>query len=433
MNINTLINIALLPVTALIVLLDLDGEHHTIMGLYILGMNLIAVYRSRKSLYIMSVCAMITYSHYCIIFKYFITDYSKLSGFHAPHGDISITGIIILCLFSYGLLVAVPKLDDDAPRVRLITEDCRDNPYIVAALVVLILYCIFIAYTPPPKGVALLARPNGWFRNVDKFLIILFFYSGNRKIFKWIGTLLAVIFCARSFIGGERADALVVIIDTYLSLYAKKVKMRALVIPAMLLLMLFQGIITYRGRLFYMDNVAWAIAEATLENKFIIDTPLGGYLSACSFMQAANFANWETRLSFFGEWITSMFALPQTLGGSTNANGPLEVLAKKYAGYQGGGIFEYHFYFFFGFAGILVAVLIYYFLFIFLKRSVRSDNGFVRCLALYYAASAVNTYLYTPSGIFRAGLVFIIEYYLLDFGHKLMKGAIASFHRKPST
>ncbi len=174
MNKNTLINIALLPVMILVIFLDRYGRHHTIMSLYILGINLLAVYRSRKNLYIFVTCAMLTYCHYCIIFSYYITDYTKLIHFAYPYGDIAITGIIIMCLFSYGLLIAVPKIEDDAPPFRLITEDCRDNPYIVVAMVVFTLVCTFLVYKIPPKGeLTNPERANGWVRNIDKYLSLI--------------------------------------------------------------------------------------------------------------------------------------------------------------------------------------------------------------------------------------------------------------------
>lgn len=423
MNTNTLVNAALLPVMMLLILLDLDGGHHTLISLYILGINLLAVYRARKNLYIMLTCTMLTYMHYCIIFKYYITDYSKLNGFFAPHGDVTITMIIILCLFSYGILLAVPKIDDDAPPVKLITEDCRDNPYIVVAMIALILVCIFGTYVMPTPGGAR-TEMNGWFANVGKFLLLTLYYSGDRKIVKRIVTLLLLVYCVKYVIAGARLHAVTAMISVYLALYVKKIKMRTLILPSMLLIILFRGIVIYRTRLFYMDNVAWALAEATIEDKFIVDTPLGGWWAAQSFIHALNFDGWETRLTMFGRWLINV---PRTHEGPEAS---LTLYTQKYKSNSGGGMYEYYFYYWLGVVGLIIAILILHFVFRMMKKAVYSDSGLLRLLAIYYAGSVVVWYLYSPSGIFRAGGVMAIGYFLLDFGHRFMKGAV---HRTAKT
>ncbi|GAA0083722.1 hypothetical protein UT300007_01610 [Clostridium sp. CTA-7] len=240
-------------------------------------------------------------------------------------------------------------------------------------------------------------------RTIYEYSIIIFivvwFYSGNSKIKKYLLYSYATIYILQALIRGDRSSAFPMIIVLFI-IQNYKIKIKTLIILAICGIFASNIISVYR--------VAFSISE--LKSLYLSKYGMASFLSdtvSQSYYTAITILNVHDIIpSTMGYFINFLGGI--IMGGGFN-NADVGAISYNYLLNKGGGFYFSWFYFWFGIFGVVIGS---FFLGYLIRLFFRSRNNYIKLYKISLIAMSFRWYLYTPFVLFRS-VLFIFTILLL--------------------
>lgn len=414
-NISHIINVLAATFAFPFVLLNSQGEYNFAVSYITLAIGLISVYKVRRSWYLFTIYSCILYCNYSVIITLYLTH--NVGGLFTSYAGTQegVLGLNILCIFSVFLLVAAPKVSI-RQKIRSIVADNRSNYLLVTAIVAVLFLVMILGFKRPDvKGVR--GSPTTFYEYSTILIILGFWYSGKSTLCRGVLVFLAALFAVQNFIYGGRVTGLQLILIVIFSLYAEKLSFRRFAIPAIMLFLLMSAIGAQRARLELSADTFTDVADVLGTNHLALDTAFAAYHCSMTFLDTLNFTGWGMRLYLFVRWTLSMF-----LGGNLVSDSQLCDYTHQFFVHYNGGILPYYGYFYLSWLGIILLAVYCSFIFRLMDKAAYSDNGLMRCIAVYVTITVLRWWLYSPSAIIRGVMLMCVAYFVLDYADRAMRG-----------
>ena len=242
------------------------------------------------------------------------------------------------------------------------------------------------------------------------FCIVGMLYSGNSKLLKYMWEILILFSCLLSFAGGNRADAIPLII-ALIYFYYNNTDFRKTIIIIVMGIFSMVAIGAFRETIIQGGFDLQIIIRKIVEEKFTFDTAYWAYIPALASISVAKIIPMSEKIKLIGGQILYI------LGGGRFNEYRLEFYVKKYFNHVNGFVSPVYFYMWFGlFGAVLFAILVYYCIekttFKKKKQLEKWKRNIIQCLSVYYISSVPRWYLYDPFGLIRGGMIMTITCFL---------------------
>lgn len=407
------------------VLLNSDGEYNTAVSFVTLALNFLAVMRVRKNWYLFTIYSCILYCNYSVLITLYLTRDVMKSIFTTYAGTATgIQGLNILCAFSLLMLMAAPKIYTEGKNnIKSLIVDNRDNPFLVISLIILlILVCILGFGRPEVRGQR--GSPSAFYEYSTILVIIGFYYSGSRPIFRRALVFISAMYALQNFIYGGRVTGLQLMLIIIFSLYAEKLSFLPLAFLGAIVFILMAAIGSHRANLVLSGNVISGVISSLSKGKLALDTAFSSYHCSMTFLDTLNFTGWGQRLYLFSRWLLSM------LLGNSVSDSQLALYTSNFFAHYGGGILPYFGYFYLSLPGLVFMALYCAFIFSLINKSGASENGLIRCISVYVTTTVLRWWLYSPSQIIRGVMLVCLVWYVFDYADRAMKIYSHYIHKK---
>lgn len=251
--------------------------------------------------------------------------------------------------------------------------------------------------------------------------IVVWFYSGNSKIKKYLLYLFALLYILQSLYRGDRSSAFPMVVALVL-IHNYKLSVKSLVLLA------FGGI--FASNLVSAYRIAFSFTE--LKNIFFDKYGMTAFLSdtvSQSYYTGISIVNTHDLIP------STIFYFLNFLGGilfgGSFPNADVGAVSYNYLLNKGGGFYFSWFYFWFGFTGVILGGI---FLGIVIKKFFWSDNNYMKLYKICLIVMTFRWYLYTPFVLFRSVLfifsillliTFIVEKVTTKKSSKLLKANVS--------
>ena len=228
-------------------------------------------------------------------------------------------------------------------------------------------------------------------------LVFLFawYYSGNKSINKILLLLFGLIYILQGYYFGDRASATQILIIIALTFF-KKISTKKMLIYSVLGIITNITVSIYRK--FYDFNIV-SIINTILEKGIIMvvsDTANSAYYSSVTVIAASEVI--ENKISFFVEFIKYVF-----LGVNNPEANLVKYVKNEYFSNSMGGLLPSFFYFWFGYIGVILIAMYIVFIINYIGAK---KTDYASLFILYNIATFPRWYLYSPTNLFRGGVLF---------------------------
>lgn len=418
-----ILNTAVMFATIVGVFINNLGTNTYALSCIVLAVSVMSVVRARKDWYMFTIYSFILYCNYSVHMVFYLKYYNDSSLFMKYIGtETASLGLDIHAIFTMCMFLIIPYVKGRRQPIRSLYIENRDNPYVVIASIVLMLWVLIFNFGSLNfEGSRGGSSPIAEYSTV--FVILGAYFSGNKKPIRFALILMATLYTLKDFLMGERVAGLQLIILVLLTFYAEKLSLKKLLPPAIILLFLMRIIGDQRGYF----TLTWSTLEAVMDRfsdkKFIFDTCYAVWHASMTFLNCLDFTDWGERLNLFGR-----FLLGVLLGNNRVEFAYLGSYSIKFFQHYAGGVLPFFAYFYLGMPGILLICAWLRFIFYLMRNAPITDNGFIRCMAIYITSSVPRWYLYYPYPITRSLILMAIGYCVFDYTDRIMKSITAKIY-----
>lgn len=363
------------------------------------------VYKCWNNIYLLIMSLFILYSNYSIVVGIYYDKNLRPQYLYPQITDIDVygIGIFMILIFTMSLALLTPKIKENARQFRnhLIKKE-NLNKFLFALLWVLFNLIVVFGFSrnAGERGVS---SPIYEYNAI--VLLLLFYYSGDKKINRWMCIECIVVYSLSSIIGGSRIEALICIIIFALCFFEKPLNQGVLCVGMISGLILFSIIGAIRGNWSVLSSDGKQIVRLIFKNKFVFDTCTHAYFPMLCMVEMFKKYSLSEAIKYLFPFLGTVF-----LGQSRVVNGDLiMVTAEKYY-HNFGGVTLGFFFVWFGYLGSYVfSIFIYWFEKILIKyRANISDIKIF--IIVYFVATVPRWYLYGPWSMTRGILVCMLVF-----------------------
>lgn len=373
----------------------------------------------------MVVCSKDNFLLFVISFFMLFFNYSIVFANYSGQIDIVFTDGItprvksismnILSLFTCSLLFFVKwgKINNNAADVYL--DKHQRNDLLVIALAIALFLIYSFGFTRPIMGERGVATPIYEYSSI--LMAILFYYSGNNRLYLIVGRVLVLMFALQSLVFGGRVDAIQFLLVMFIMNYMHKMKMHIIILIMIFAFFILSLIGAVRGELLSGDFDVGNIFRNLAEGGFANDTAYYAYYCSESFVYVKDLLSADRVLQLFWDFVKYIF-----IGSKAGEDAFLPDVTQGYVSHCNGGIPPFYFYFYLGIPGILIAGLLVSF-YINLVISVRKySSGYFKIVVLWVVCSVFRWYLYTPFPLLRGVIFLSLAYWSATIFDTLSRG-----------
>lgn len=285
------------------------------------------------------------------------------------------------------------------------SKTCGINNALVGGIcTALILIIVFTNYSF--NGASQRSEGTPLFEYKILFLIIGMVYTRGKRYFKFIWEFLVIFLVAISFIGGNRADAIPIMI-AYIFFYHNNIKPRRMCIYVLLGIVTLISIGAFRQTILSGGIDVPLLFERIVHEKMTFDTAYWAYVPTMSALSLANTASFSTKIDLLVGQVLYIFA------GGRFSNNLLQIYSKKFYDHVNGFVSPAYFYFWFGMFGVLIFTLIVYW---YIKKTFcighitdRRKRIIYICMSCYFISMTPRWFLYGPYSLIRGGLLMLLS------------------------
>lgn len=418
-----IVNTAVMFATIVGIFINNLGKDTYALSCIVLAVSVMSVVRARKDWYMFTIYSFLLYCNYSVHMMFYLRYYSSPGLYMTYVGsEIGALGLDIHAIFTMCMFIVIPQVKGRRQPIRSLDVDNRDNPYVVIADIILMLWILIFAFGSLDfKGVRGGNTTFGEFSTV--FVILGAYFSGNRKSLKFALILMAVLYTLKGFLMGERVAGLQLIMIVIFTFYAEKLSLKKLLLPAIFLFLFMRIIGDQRGHFTFTMSAFEAAFDNLMESKLVFDTCFAAWHTSMTFLDCLSLTDWIERLHLFGRFLLGI------LYGSTRIEfALLGFYARQFLEHCGGGFMPFYAYFYLGMPGVLLICAWLGFLFRAMRKAYTTDNGLIRCMAIYVTCAVPRWYLYSLFNITRTLLLMSIGYCVFDYVDRTMKTIASKMH-----
>jgi len=382
----------------------------------ILSLYLCYIYRYNVGLFL--VMLFIAYTNYSITVGVYLdtsirpqTIYAQFTGEHTY-------GIGIMCIYIF--LVSLTLLS----YKNIINPRCIDcsikkkDEYneIIAVVSPLIFLAVFLMnFTINSDGTRGGSSALGEYRII--FFIIGSYYSGNRKVFKYIWTIIVLITTILIFISKNRVDSFPAIIFLITFWYPStfNVKRILTLLPFFVIMMVSLG--AFRSSSNPVGGFRpIQIVERIVNDKLTYDGAIYAYMPAMATIELSSKTALADKCTILLQHIIYIFKI----GSAGTSSVSLSSWSRQYYVHCNGFISPIYFYFWFGYVGaIIFALLVNMYKSLYLY-AMNKDILFFKdksayLLSMYFICNVARWYEYGPMPLLRGMFLFFVVICLAHF------------------
>lgn len=388
-----------------------------VIGITTVILSVVWVYQCWNNLYLLILSLFVSYSNYSIVMGIYLDTSLRPEFLYPQIQDVQVYGIGIAMMFlvMFNLVVLTPKYNNvnNLDISLLFIRKENDNKLLFFIAMALFILFMILGYQVS-FGTRGVSSPLYEYDTI--FLIIMFYFSGARKINRFLCAICCCFYVLTSLLNGTRVEALACMIILFLCLARKGIKHWVVLVGMIAGLFVFSGIGAIRGNWAILSKGASGIFTALFKNKMVFDTCTHAYFPMlCMIEQFKEFS--------FGSAVHYLFAFLATIfmGQSRVKDGDLiQVMANKYY-HNYGGVTAGFFWVWFSYIGSIVYALIIYVYEKFIANSSGNPSDYSMCMILYVVAFVPRWYLYGPWALLRGVLICIIVFSFFSMANKIFR------------
>ena len=377
---------------------------------FILFLNAIMLFKSRRNMMMFMIILVLAYSDYSILYANYLNVISTSIFTDPITSDINNSALNILLLFNCLYFLFLKWELPDAQEIKLMKPQKCDGR--IVFLMSLVLVVVFFLGFDAPEEEGLRGSPKPIYEYSLVFFIILFYYSGGNQLYVISGLVLALLFSLQNFIFGGRIYGVQFLLCAYFFVFVNRIKKKYVFMLMAVMFVMMSIIGSVRGALMEGDADVAGIMSKTLENGFSLNTAYAAYYASKTFIYAHD-------VMPVGEIGRLLWAFLKSILVGISKDDVLPNVTQKYFTHYGGGVYPIYLYFYLDLVGVILAAYILRVYSKLIKNINTISNELLQCIAVYVSCSAFRWYLYTPIGLFRAVLFLTIVYYGCLFVRKI--------------
>ncbi len=407
--------IVLLAFVVIFYFSDYNESVNRLIAIATLLLSSIWIYKCWNNIYLLIMSLFIFYSNYSVVVGIYLDSSLRPRYLYPQIDNVQIYGkgiamLLILMLFLDIFTVKKGKVNVKADRNNFIKKD-NHNSTLFFINWLLLHFIIVLGYSKNAGG---RGSASAIFEYGSILLLIMFYFSGDRKE-KRLFCIESVLFYAlTSFINGTRIEALICILLFILCFFKNGISHALLVVGMVCGLLLFSIIGTIRGNWSALLSGSVSILDTIFHNKFVFDTCTHAYFPALCMIEMFNDYSVSVSAHYFLRFIATII-----IGQSRVKDGDLiQVVASNYYHNQGGFTIGF-FYVWFSYIGSLIYGIIVRHYIKLISNISDNTEDYKMGIFFYFIASVPRWYLYGPWSMFRGVLVcfLIFEFFkILAYG-----------------
>lgn len=395
-----IIGLASIGVGLAVVCLGAPLEDATMVFYLTLVASVAIVVACRKNTVLFVISLILAYANYSACLLNTAPPYYGYDTAYA-NTDLSLQAMAVVLLFSGVLLLALPRqvnrYDDAGIWVKF---QSRYSFFIVVAICVLLVGIFFTC----SSGFAVVdgrAENNSIFEYAYIFFILGFLISGNSPTQRAMLILVACLYLAQAFFGGNRASVLATAMLLLVVYLAPRSSWKTILPLVAVGILLMQAIGYFR---FEEGNAIFRLFDAfgeTVQNGFCWDTATYAFHQSIVFLRVRAQLPTGDLLYLLRQWVLSW-----VLGNGFVPDSVLAVYCSNFYQGLGGGFLPVFGFFYLGIPGVVLMALAVAFWFRMINRISQIKSSLFTVLTLGVAVTFCRWYLYSPSPL-TSGCVYL--------------------------
>lgn len=359
--------------------------------------SIIFLFKSRKNPLVCLVAFFMFYCNYSIVMgEYIIGGNLGIPLYEVKNTHFYGLTIRILLLFISIITIFYNNKQLNLSEFKLIP---KDNVVVFSGIYLILIYIVLFGIKRTELnsyGVSI--TPLYEYSNL--LFLFAYYFSGTSKIRKSLFIILLSIFILQDFYYGGRITSLQLIFLFLLTVFIPRLSFKGILMYGLLGLFINSLVAAYRKD--YSLEIAdlFGIIPKLINGYFVFDTPVYAYYASATHVAATEIAEFNVRLSSFIEFIKSI-----VLGSNNVISNVTGYVSINYYQNIGGGIIPTHFYFWLGWLGVIVISIIFVLIF---NRLAFPKSDFQKMFFIMVILTVPRWYLYSPLGLFRGSIFFLI-------------------------
>jgi hypothetical protein len=385
---------------------DCQPLYKRIIGVAIVFVSCVLVYKSRKDRFKLITFCVILYVNITIAFSDCFTDGQRSLPYYTLVWQVyrnSIYEIIFLkALFLFLCVVNLFMKKEETNTVHIDTFTSQDNPICFMVAYLIMTYGLVTGYLGMKGNVSsYVSGTTTLYEYCTLFFLIALYYSGKDKIRMILLYVYSIAYIMQAILYGDRSSAFPMVLLLVLLLF-KKLTLKDVGIFSILGIFCSNAISIYRQNYSLNDFIYNYINRYSLDS-IMSDTVSQSYYTGISLVAVKERMGntFKYGIDYIGGIIFG--------GGYGNSN--ITNLGKQYALNKGGGLIISDFYFIGGVIGVIVLGIILSIFIRFLDRNIFSMDYIWKC---YFTIMVFRWYLYRSFDLFR-GVLFVFPVVFLAF------------------
>lgn len=322
-------SIVCIVMSAILVLLNRGGRLNQQLSLVVLAVGIISVYKSRKNWYLLIIEITVLFCNYSIVGPNYLftlnTSFTELSS--DPSGVLGLNILLLFSVFNYIFAPVVAKRNHEEP----IIIEGRYNPVIILGFLV-ILALIWVFGFKRPTTIGGRGTPSAIYEYSIVFIIIGYYYCGNKLWAKIAITIATTMFALQNFVFGGRITGIQLVLCIVMCLFIDKISIKKVVVASAIGIPIMTGIGSDRGSFALTISSFANSIHNILTGKLTLDTAYSAYYTSLTFLKYKENTSFGERMYMFRQFILSLI-----LGGSVKDSSLPDITRTQYMHYWGGG------------------------------------------------------------------------------------------------
>lgn len=407
----------------LFVVLSYTGYTETVNNVIAIASVLISFYLCfvyRYNIGLLIVMLMIFYTNYSVAVGVYLDPSIRPAHLFNQFSNVDNYGTTIMCVYIFELFLLIlsskviksPQMLDKEPLKEQI--QCENNSLIAYGAV--IIYCVMFfmgfEFSSGKSGRALVT-------SISEYKIIIqiigMYYTGNKKQFKYIWTVIVGLTSIFTFIGGNRIDALSNIIALIIFEYSNFLNYKKILLALPIGVVFFAGIGYMRTGFSFSSAAIKETISVLTEDKLTYEGAVFAWLPTLTVAEITGKISSSEKLAILIEHIKDMFYIFSVDEEKSN----LIIFSQNFKLHYGGFISPAYFYFWFGYIGaVIFSVLINWYISIYTKYLKMKPTGFAQkllhILSIFFVSCVGRWYCYGPEYLFKSivvcGVIYSVVY-----------------------
>lgn len=389
---------------------------NNIIAVIVIALSLIWVWKCKNNTYTLILSLFIAYCNYSIAMGVYLDPTLRSNEYlyyQITDPRVYGTGIYMVMLFMLYMVIVTPFIKKSSKQDSILVRKENHLPILFYVNMILMFVSIFTGYE-----VNLNSRgtTSPLYEYSVIFLIMMFYFSGDRKVKKYFCFFSMIVYSLTSVLNGTRVEALACILIFVLCYYKNELKPWFIMTCMLGGLLLFSSIGVIRGNWSNISSGSFfGILSGIAKNKMVFDTCTYAYFPMLCMIEQFSPYNLFEGIGYFFRFVLSVF-----LGQSRVQGADLIVAVRENYFHNYGGCTVGFFYtWFYYYGALLFGIIVQKYIKVICSHIKKTDYG--KIALTYVVATVGRWYLYGPWAFTRGVLVCSLIYYAMMWMNRSLK------------